>query len=251
MTVHRLPVHSLLRSSQEGDLEARDELARRFIPLAKRIATRYHHRGEPHDDLDQVACLGLLKAIDRYDPALGPFVSYAVPNILGELKRHFREKGWAMRVPRSTQERVLEISRAMDALPAQLGRFPTPTDVAAHTGLALEDVLEALEAGAAYSPVSLDAPQTGEGDREWTLSDSFGADDPGYELVDLGQAVAPAFRALPAREQAILKLRFVDDLKQSEIAERVGISQMHVSRLLRRSLDRLGRAGEGHVARRT
>ena len=249
--MHRLPVHSLVRRYQEGDLAARDELFRRFVPLAKRIAGRYHHRGEPQDDLNQVAYLGLLKAIDRYDPALGPFVGYAVPSILGELKRHFRDTGWSMRVPRSMQERVLEVSDAMDMLPAELGRSPTPTDVAAHAGLALEDVLEALEAGTAYSPASLDAPSTGEGDGRWTLGDGLGADDPGYELVDLEQALAPAFRALPTREQTILRLRFVDDLKQSEIAERVGISQMHVSRLLRRSLDRLGRAAEGHGAQRT
>ena len=244
-------VHSLLRSNKEGDVDARDELVRRFVPLAERIATRYHQRGESQDDLNQVACLGLLKAIDGYDADRGPFLAYAVPSILGELKRHFRDKGWAMRVPRSLQERVLEVSGAMDVLPAQLGRFPTATDVAAHTGLAVEDVLEALEAGTAYSPVSLDAPPAGDDDGDWTLGDSFGTDDSGYELVDLEQAVAPAFRTLPAREQAILKLRFVDDLKQSEIAERVGISQMHVSRLLRRSLHRLGRAAEIDVAPRT
>ena len=236
----------LLRRYRGGDVGARDELVRRFLPLSKRLAGRYRHSGESPEDLEQVACLGLIKAIDRFDPKLGSFVRYAVPNIMGELKRHFRDRGWSMRVPRSMQERVLEVNEALEQLSGDLGRSPTPRDVAEHTGLELEDVVGALEASAAYSPASLDAPYAGDDNGEWTLGDSLGTDDPGYELVDLGQTLTPAFRALPAREQTILKLRFIDDLTQSQIAARVGVSQMHVSRLLQRSLDRLGAAAAGH-----
>jgi RNA polymerase sigma-B factor len=236
----------LLRSYRRGDMRAREELVHLFMPLAKRLAGRYRHTGEAQDDLEQVACLGLVKAIDRYDPELGPFVRYAVPNMMGELKRHFRDKGWSMRVPRSLQERFLQVNEAMDDLSGQLGRSPTPKDIAGHTGLSVEDVLEALEASTAYSPVALDAPHAGDEDGGRTLGDNLGGDDPRYGFVELGQALAPAFRALPPREQTILKLRFIDDLTQSEIADQVGVSQMHVSRLLRRSLDRLNTAAEGH-----
>ncbi len=235
----------LLRRYQGGDIRAREELVHRFLPLTKRLAARYRHTGESQDDLEQVASMGLIKAIDRYDPDLGPFVRYAVPNIMGELKRHFRDKGWGVRVPRSVQERFLRVNDAVDQLSGRLGRSPSPRDIAEHTGLSLEDVLEALEAATAYSPVTLDAPHPGDGDTDRTLGDNLGAEDPSYGFVDLGQALAPAFRALPAREQTILRLRFIDDLTQSEIAEQIGVSQMHVSRLLRRSLDRLSTAAEG------
>src|SRR5918997_4791700 len=236
----------LLRRYWQGDMRAREEVVHRFLPMAKRLAGRYRHTGESQDDLEQVACLGLIKAIDRYDPELGPFVRYAVPNIMGELKRHFRDKGWSMHVPRSVQERFLQVNDAMDELSGRLGRSPSPKDIAAHTGLSLEEVLEALEASSAYSPAALDAPHPGDEDGDRTLGDNLGADDARYGFVELGQALAPAFRALPPREQTILKLRFIDDLTQSEIAEQVGVSQMHVSRLLRRSLDRLNAAAEGH-----
>ena len=236
----------LLKRYAAGDVRARDEVIHRFVPLAKRLAGRYRHTGESQEDLEQVAFLGLIKAIDRYDPALGPFVRYAVPNIMGELKRHFRDKGWSMHVPRSVQERFLKVNDAMDRLSGRLGRSPTPKDIASHTGLSVEEVLEALEASSAYSPVALDAPHPADDDGDRTLGDSLGSEDLRYEFVELGQALAPAFRALPAREQTILKLRFIDDLTQSEIAEQVGVSQMHVSRLLRRSLDRLNAAAEGH-----
>jgi RNA polymerase sigma-B factor len=226
-------------------VSAREELVRMFMPLAQRLAARYRHTGESQEDLEQVAYLGLIKAIDRYDADLGPFVRYAVPNVLGELKRHFRDKGWAMHVPRSLQERFLQINRGIDELSAKLGRSPTPSDIAAHTGCSLEEVLEALDAAGAYTPAALDAPHPGDPDGERTLGDSLGSDDRRYELVELGQALAPAFRALPPREQTILKLRFIDDLTQSEIADRVGVSQMHVSRLLRRSLERLNTAADG------
>ena len=236
----------LLTKYAEGDMRAREEVVHRFLPMAKRLAGRYRHTGESQDDLEQVACLGLIKAIDRYDPELGPFVRYAVPNIMGEMKRHCRDKGWSMHVPRSVQERFLQVNDAMDRLSGRLGRSPTPADISEHTGLSLEEVLEALEASSAYSPAALDAPHPGDEDGDRTLGDNLGAHDPRYGFVELGQALAPAFRALPPREQTILKLRFIDDLTQSEIADQVGVSQMHVSRLLRRSLDRLNAAAEGH-----
>ncbi len=235
----------LLSRYRDGDVGAREELVRRFMPLAKRLAGRYRHSGEPQEDLEQVAYLGLLKAIDRYDAALGPFVPYAIPNIRGELKRHFRDKGWGIHVPRSLQERFLAVNEAIDQLSGTLGRSPTTRDVAGHTGLSLEDVLEALEAAPAYTLAALDAPGPGGSEDGRTLGEDLGSEDDRYELVELGHTVAPAFRALPERERLILRLRFTDDLTQSEIADRVGVSQMHVSRLLRRSLDRLSAAAAG------
>ena len=253
MTVARLPTRPLsegsplieqrlIRRYRDGDLRAREELARGFMPLAKRLAGRYRNTGESQEDLEQVAYLGLLKAIDRYDPDLGPFVRYAVPNVLGELKRHFRDKGWGLRVPRSLQERVLKVGEATEQLYGRLGRSPAPSDIAAHTGYSLEEVLEAMDAGSAYTPAALDAPYAGEEDGARTLGDTLGSEDSRFELVELAQAVSPALHALPQREREILRLRFVEDLTQAEVASRMGISQMHVSRLLRRSLDRLGEA---------
>jgi len=240
----RLAEQRLLRRYQDGDLRAREELASGFMPLARRLAGRYRHTGEAQEDLEQVAYLGLLKAIDRYDPALGPFVRYAVPNILGELKRHFRDKGWGLHVPRSLQERVLKVGEATEQLYARLGRSPAPADIAAHTGYTLEEVLEAMDAGSAYTPAALDAPYAGEDEGARTLGDTLGSEDSRYELVELSHAVVPALRALPEREREILRLRFMEDLTQAEVAQRLGISQMHVSRLLRRSLDRLGEAAQ-------
>ena len=184
--------------------------------------------------------MGLLNSIDRYDPDAGPFVRYAVPNILGELKRHFRDKAWGIHVPRSLQERTMQVSKATDALSSKIGRSPTPKDVARETGLELVEVLEAMDVASAYSPAPLDAPVRGDAEAgERTVADTLGAEDDRFELVELGNSVAPALRDLPEREQMILRLRFMEDLTQSEIAERVGVSQMHVSRLLRRSLNRL------------
>ena len=213
------------------------------MPLARRIASRYGHTGESREDLDQVAFLALTKAVDRYDPDIGPFRAYAVPYILGELRRHFRDKGWGLHVPRSVQERVMKVNKAMERLLAELGRPPTPRELAERIDESVEDVLEALDAAGAYSPTSLDSPLPGADDGEpRTVADGVGHEDEHFELVELGASVGPVFRALPEREQLIVKLRFVDDLKQHEIAERIGISQMHVSRLLRRSVERLTEA---------
>jgi RNA polymerase sigma-B factor len=236
----------LLRSYHEdGDLDAREELAVRFLPLARQLAARYRHSGESLEDLTQVACLGLLKAIDRYDPEVGTgFTRYALPTMLGELKRHFRDKGWAVRVPRATQELALQVNEALGTLPAKLGRAARPRDVAEAIGVSVEEVLEAMEAATAYEATSLDAPRaTTAEDEEWTHAATLGDEDPGYELVELNEALRGTLAALPARERLILRLRFERDLTQAEIATAVGISQMHVSRLLRRSLERLSAAG--------
>ncbi len=227
----------------------RERLIEHHMPLARRLAARYRNSGESLDDLVQVACLGLIKAIDRYDPDAGPFPRFAVPTITGELKRHFRDKGWSMRVPRDLQERAMSVGDAVDHLATELGRSPTPRDVADFTRLSLEDVLEAMDAASAYTPMSLDSPQPGsDGDDDHALVNHLGDEDPGYGMAELRPTVAPAVRALPRREREILRLRFVEDLTQTEIADQVGISQMHVSRLLRRSLDKLTRATAGTAA---
>jgi RNA polymerase sigma-B factor len=236
----------LVRYHRDRDLAAREELVLRFMPLARQLAARYRGAGETQEDLVQVACLGLLKAVDRYEPGRGsPFTKYAVPTMLGELKRHFRDKGWAVHVPRATQELVLKVSDAMGALPGKLGRSPTPRDIAMAIGAPVEQVLEAMEAATAYDATSLDAPRSSFDDEDgaWTLADTVAEEEPGYELVELGETLRGTMQALPDRDRLILKLRFEEDLTQAEIAERVGVSQMHVSRLLRRSLDRLAAVG--------
>jgi RNA polymerase sigma-B factor len=240
----------LLKYHREGDLAAREELVFRFLPLARQLASRYRHAGESLEDLVQVASLGLLKAIDRYDSARGEgFSRYAVPTMLGELKRHFRDKGWSVHVPRATQELALKVGDALGSLPAKLGRAARPRDVAEAVGAPVEDVLEAMEAATAYEATSLDAPRHGsEEDGSWTYADSLAEEDRGYELVEIGETLRGSLAALPERERLILRLRFERDMTQAEIAEQVGVSQMHVSRLLRRSLDRLSAAGEAAAA---
>ena len=231
---------------EHGDVAAREELIRRTLPLARRLAGRYARRSEPIDDLMQVASIGLIKAIDRFDPTLGlAFSSFAVPSILGELKRHFRDHGWAARVPRPVQERVLKVNAAVDTLSRELGRAPKPSELAVATGESLEDVLEAMEAAMAHSAASLDAPLGGDGsDGTLTYANSVGQIDRRLELVENRTVVDGALHALPEREQLILSLRFDEDLTQAEIAERIGVSQMHVSRLIRRALGRLRTVAE-------
>jgi RNA polymerase sigma-B factor len=223
----------------DGDLRARDELVTRFLPLARQLARRYKRGNEPIDDLVQVASLGLVKAIDRYDLERGnAFSSYAVPTILGELKRYFRDQGWAVHVPRGMQERIMKVNQAMDQVSRTLGRSPTPAELAAELGIPTEDVLEALDASVAYEASSLDAPRSVEADAD-SYAESVGAEDEGYEQVEYLQTIAPTMRAMPARDRLVLKLRFEDDLTQAEIADLIGVSQMHVSRLIRRALVRL------------
>jgi RNA polymerase sigma-B factor len=225
-------------STSAGPID-RETTITSLLPLARRLASRYRHSGESQEDLEQVAYLGLVKAVDRYEPERGPLVRYAVPTILGELRRHFRDKGWGTHVPRSVQENLLDVTAATDKLVTQLGRTPTTQEIASSTGIPAEDVIYALEAARSYTPAALDAPVVGDDAESRALGETLGSADRHFELVELGQAIGPAFRVLPEREQKIVQLRFFEDLTQSEIAERVGISQMHVSRLLRRALDDL------------
>jgi RNA polymerase sigma-B factor len=225
---------------ETGNPLAREALVRRYLPLARHTARRFHRGGDSLDDLYQVASYALLKAIDGFDPDRGlAFTSYAIPTISGELKRYARDTSWGMRVPRSLQERVLDVERAVADLTGRCGRSPTAAEIANEMGITSEEVLEALEAGANHVLESLDTPVvTGDADAATRL-DHIGAGDPRYELVEDMQVVAPVLRKLPERERTILSLRFGEELPQSEIARRLGISQMHVSRLLRRTLDDL------------
>ena len=232
-----------------GDVQARDELIRRCLPLARRLAARYQRGSEPLDDLLQVASIGLIKAVDRFDPTRGTaFSSFAVPSILGELKRHFRDHGWAARVSRPVQERVLRVNGAVDRLSREHGRTPTPSEIAKAIGESVEDVLAAMEAARAYDSVSLDTPLSQDGDGASTYADTVGELDTRLELVEYRSVVDATIRALPERERAVLSMRFEQDMTQSEIAAHIGVSQMHVSRLIRRALTRLRTVAEGSEA---
>jgi RNA polymerase sigma-B factor len=222
---------------ETGSPLAREALVRRYLPLARHTARRFHRGSDSLDDLNQVASYALLKAIDGFDPDRGlAFTSYAIPTISGELKRYARDTGWGMRVPRGLQERVLDVEHAVADLTGRNGRSPTPAQIADEMGITSEEVLEALDAASNHVLESLDTPiAAGDADAATRL-DSIGASDPRYELVDDLEAVGPVLRELPDREREILSLRFGEELPQSEIARRLGISQMHVSRLLARSL---------------
>ena len=224
----------------------RDELVRSYVPLAHRLSRRYHCPGDSRADLEQVASLGLVLAAQRFDPARGnSFASFAVPTILGELRRHVRDHGWALRVPRGLQEDVLSVSSARDDLSGSIGRAPTLRELADYIGSTVEAVLEAIEAGSAFVAESLDRPR---GDDEDSPGFPFGADEPGYELVEYGVSIHRAWTELSDQERAVVYLRFVQDLMQSEIAARIGVSQMQVSRLLRRALRRLRHAAGEELA---
>jgi RNA polymerase sigma-B factor len=230
----------LIEYHGRGDLAARDELVKRFLPLVRDLAKRYTYTDEPFDDLLQVASLGLIKAIDRFEPGRGTkFTSYAAPTILGELKRHFRDKGWALHVPRDLQERTLAVSRETELLSKKLGRSPKVREVAQALGCSVEEVLEAQEAAASYEAASLDAPTARDDDEAAPLVDMMGGEDSAYELVESRDAIASTWKALPEVERKVLELRFTRDLTQREIGEQIGYSQMHVSRLLRRALTKL------------
>ena len=221
------------------DPELRDQLIQAHLGLAEYLARRFMNRGEPLDDLVQVASMGLLKAVDRFDTERGlEFSTYATPTIVGELKRHFRDKGWAVRVPRRVQELHLRLGAVLNTLSKDLGRSPTIAEIAERAEVSEEDVLEALEAGHAYRFTSLDAPAAGDEDNQ-ALSDQLGTDDVGMEEIEHRVALSPLIAQLPPRERTILHLRFFEGRTQSEIANELGISQMHVSRLLARSLARL------------
>lgn len=233
---------------RERDTRAREMLVERYMPLARGLARRYLGTQEPIDDLVQVAYLGLIKAIDRFDTARGNrFAAYAVPTILGELRRHFRDTAWAVHVPRSGQERAMEVERASETLTSKLGRAPTVGEVAQLIERDHEEVLDALQVARARGSVSLDAPRPGGSDDELEpRSETIGAQDDGYALVEDGDAVAHALATLPPRERRIVQLRFQREMTQSQIAAEVGLSQMQISRVLRHALECM-RAVVDHV----
>jgi RNA polymerase sigma-B factor len=228
------------RWHQHGDIAAREVLVDRFMPLTRSLARRYDRSSEPFDDLLQVASVGLIKALDRFDPQRGfSFPSFAVPTILGEMRRYFRDCGWSVHVPRGDQERALKVREAQETLTNERGHAPTVNQLAVYLELDVEQVLDALQATHAYEAVSLDAPRAAAEDDATTLGDAIGHDDERYELVELDATLVSALKHIPARERSMLRMRFVEDLTQTQIAARLGISQMQVSRLLRRSLDQL------------
>jgi RNA polymerase sigma-B factor len=225
------------RWHESSDRQARDELAQLFLPLARRLAKRYSNPYEPLEDLVQVASVGLLGAIDRFDPNRGiEFRAFAIPTILGELKRHFRNTGWTVHVPRGAQDLALRVDRAARELTDQVGRPPTPKEIASFLGLELNDVLIGIDAATAHFSLSLDAPAAASDAPEpQLLGDQLGRTDGGFDLVDTKLALAVEIARLPQRERTALQLRLEHDLKQSEIARRMGCSQMQVSRLLRQA----------------
>jgi len=231
-----------LATTEQGSTEwmtIREKLVEMHLPLVEHLARRFRNRGEPLDDLVQVATIGLIKSVDRFDPERGvEFSTYATPTIVGEIKRHFRDKGWAVRVPRRLQELRLSLTSATADLSQRLGRAPTVGELAEQLKLSEEEVLEGLESANAYSTLSLDVPEQGEQDSP-VVADSLGAEDEELEGVEYRESLKPLLAKLPPREKKILLLRFFGNMTQSQIAEEIGISQMHVSRLLARTLAQL------------
>jgi RNA polymerase sigma-B factor len=243
--LHALPKLSddeLVRRHRHGQAAALDELTNRYRPLAVGLARRYSYTSETADDLEQVAFIGLVAAINRYDPDRGRSLrAFAVPTILGELRRHFRDTGWSVHMPRPLQERARDAREVTAKMTAELQRSPTPREVAQRMNLSVEDVIESRAVRRAYSPDSLDAPPKPSEDGSPGSWDSIhGCEEEGYARVEANAAVERAMRALPERERQIIQLRYGAELSQAEIGSALGISQMHVSRLLRRSLDRVG-----------
>jgi RNA polymerase sigma-B factor len=230
----------LRRYHERGDTEARERLIEQYLPLVRSLARRYSYRGEQLEDLVQVGCIGLIKAIDRFDIDRGvELTTYATPNIIGEIKRHFRDKGWSVRVPRGLQELNVQLSRLVEQLTVQLSRSPTIPELAKAAGVEEEEVLEALESGRAYTSLSLSVGGGGGEDDDLDPLESLGTEEHQYEVSEDRAVLAPGFKALDERERKILQLRFFEGLTQSQIAQQVGISQMHVSRLIRRSLEKI------------
>ena len=237
---HLEPLLAVFASLPEGHPERdtlRQRLATGYLPVVQHIARRYSGRGEPTDDLEQIGSIGLLHALDRYDPDVGvPFLAYAVPTITGEMRRHFRDRAWAVRVPRRLKEIGGSLGPAISTLSQELGRAPRPSEIAAHLDVPIEDVIDGLQAREAYNGRSLDEPMTADG---LTLADVVGESDAGIGLVDDRESLGPLLDELPERERTILLLRFFGGMTQTQIADRVGISQMHVSRLLSQTLANL------------
>jgi RNA polymerase sigma-B factor len=230
----------LRRYHEDGDLAAREQLIEQYMSLVRSLARRYSYRGEQLEDLVQIGAIGLIKAIDRFDLDRGvELTTYATPNIIGEIKRHFRDKGWSVRVPRGLQELNVQLSKLIEQLTVQLGRSPTIGELAKAAAVEEEEVLEALESGRAYSSLSLSSGAAHDDDDELDPLESIGTEEHAYEVSEDRAVLAPGFRVLDERERKILHLRFFKGLTQSQIAQQVGISQMHVSRLIRRSLEKI------------
>jgi len=230
----------LRRYHEQGDLQAREQLIEQYMSLVRSLARRYAYRGEQFDDLVQIGAIGLIKAIDRFDVNRGvELTTYATPNIIGEIKRHFRDRSWAVRVPRGLQELNVQLSKLIEQLTVQLARSPTIPELAQAAGVEEEAVLEALESGRAYSSLSLSQGAGQEDGDEIDPLESLGEIEHEYEVSEDRAILAPGFRALEPRERTILHLRFFEGLTQSQIAQQVGISQMHVSRLIRRALEKI------------
>jgi RNA polymerase sigma-B factor len=238
--VARIPDADLLRRYHEhGDISARQELIERHVDFVRRLAQRYARRGEQLDDLTQVGCVGLIKAIDRFDGGFGAsLTTYAAPNILGEIKRHFRDRGWSVRVPREIQELNVKLTKVIDQLTTKLGRSPSVEELAGATGASVELVLEALESSSAYSALSLSESSDPDEEGGGPMA-TLGEEDEAFERSEQRITLATGIQHLPTRERTILHMRFFEGLTQSEIADRIGISQMHVSRLIRHSLDQI------------
>jgi RNA polymerase sigma-B factor len=227
------------RYRERRDPLDREALVRRFLPLANALARRFHRTSEPMDDLVQVACVGLLNSIERYDLGRGTaFSSYAVPTILGELRRHFRDRTWSVHVPRDLQDRALKVERTTSELSAAEGRTPTVTEVGQRLGLSDEDVVEARRAMVAYEPMSLDAPALDDDDR--VIADTLGDEESGYPRAEGFAFLEHVLLLLPVRQREVLRLRFREGLTQQQIGERIGLSQMQISRILRDAINHLG-----------
>ena len=228
------------RFKEEGDAEARDQLIVNHINLVRFLASKFKNRGESLEDLIQVGTIGLIKAIDRFDPERGlEFTTYATPTIMGEIKRHFRDKGWSVRVPRRLQELSAKVNQATDELTNQLQRSPSVAEIADYLGSSVDEVLEAMESSSAYSSVPLEGGGSGEDDESPSVIDHYATEDPDLAASDDRIVLEQAIADFSPREQEIIRMRFEQGLTQVEIAEREGISQVQVSRLLRRALRRL------------
>ena len=228
------------RYKEEGDDEAREQLIESHLNLVRFLASKFKNRGEPLDDLIQVGSLGLIKAIDRFDPSRGlEFTTFATPTIMGEIKRHFRDKGWSVRVPRRLQELSAKVTQATEELTRELNRTPTVTEIAERLDASVDEVLEAMESSSAYSSVPLEGAGSNSDDDAPSVIDRFATEDADLESIDDRMVIEDAIASFSEREQEVVRMRFVEGMTQVEIAERLGISQVQVSRLLRRTLQRV------------
>lgn len=233
--------HELFRRyKEEGDMDAREKLVMSHLNLVRFLANKFKNRGEPIDDLMQVGYLGLLKAIDRFDPSRGlEFTTYATPTIMGEIKRHFRDKGWSVRVPRRLQELSAKVNQATDELTTELQRSPTVEEIAQHLDATVDEVLEAMESSSAYSSVPLEAPGSSDSDDAPSVLDRYASEDSELAFTDDRIVIEEALAGFSPREREVIELRFVKGMTQIEIAQKLGVSQVQVSRLLRRTLKKI------------